>query len=487
MKTLGNHYQALGPAFVSTENPTPVRRPQLLLFNEELVEELGLLENGPRPQDEQLARYFSGNELMPGSSPVAIAYAGHQFGNFVPVLGDGRAHLLGDLKDRTGTWRELQLKGSGATRFSRGGDGRCALGPAVREYLMGEAMHALGVPTSRSLAVVTTGEPVYREEVLPGAVVTRCARSHVRVGTFEYFGARSDRESLRVLMDHVLERLYPKIDSEGEQATLDFFEAHLQRQAKLVAEWMRVGFVHGVMNTDNVSIAGETIDFGPCAMMGVYSPKTVFSSIDRFGRYAFGNQPKIAQWNLAVLAQNLIPLFENVEQASEQLLDKVHGFPKVFEEIWRTTLLGKIGIDPTQSEPEDSALVESLLERMETERLDYTVTFDWLTQWQSESDSVSEQENPALAPWRKRWHERLGRQAQPKDTVFARMRAHNPAVIPRNHQVEHVLRAYLEGDPKPGEAFLKAIRAPYQVDAGMASYQQPPADNDTGYRTFCGT
>ncbi|MEW8586955.1 MAG: protein adenylyltransferase SelO family protein, partial [Candidatus Thiodiazotropha sp.] len=335
----------------------------------------------------------------------ALAYAGHQFGHFVPQLGDGRAHLIGEIVDRSGERRDIQLKGSGQTAFSRSGDGRYALGPAIREYIMGEAMHALDIPTTRSLAVTTTGEAVYRETVQPGAVLTRIASSHLRVGTFEYFAARENRLALEQLCDFAIDRHYPELEEGGDERFLQLFDKVMQRQIDLVVEWLRVGFIHGVMNTDNTAISGETIDFGPCAMMGTYSPKTVFSSIDRDGRYAFGNQPAIAQWNMARFAETLLPLIDkNEKQAIETLGARVETFSSLFKQRYLQMMASKLGLSKLTSA--EKALILALLDRLERKRLDYTTSFDRLTRSLS-SQSVAQQLIDELADWYADWRLRL--------------------------------------------------------------------------------
>ena len=466
--------------------PTPVRAPKLLLWNARLAEELQgpLAELGGRP--EAAAGALAGNELLPGSEPIALAYAGHQFGHFVPQLGDGRAHLLGEVADRAGRRRDIQLKGSGRTRFSRGGDGRCAVGPAVRELIMSEALFALGVPTTRSLAVVVTGEPVYREQVLPGAVLTRVAASHLRVGTFEYFAARGKRDTLRALCDYTVARHYPDLAGEGEgPGPLALLDRVIERQIELVVGWMRIGFIHGVMNTDNTALSGETIDYGPCAMMSVYHPRTVFSSIDQLGRYAFGNQPAIVQWNLARLAECLLPLIDDEpKRAIERAAPLIEGFPERFEHAFLKMMAGKLGLATV--EEGDKQLVSDLLETLAAHQLDYTVTFTRLAD-ALESETTRTELRGQLGAWLDRWHEKILAQ-DPATEPTTLMRRHNPVVIPRNHHVESVLAQVAEGsDPTPAERLLEVLRSPYEALPETAHYQDPPADGDATYRTFCGT
>ncbi len=478
-----NSYAALPDRFFCRVEPVSVRHPRLMLWNAELAEQLRL--PGDLTEDpDRLAAVFSGNERLPGSDPLAMAYAGHQFGNFVPRLGDGRAHLIAELCDVEGIGRDLQLKGSGPTPFSRGGDGRCALGPALREYIMSEAMHALGIPTTRCLAVVATGEPVMRERVLPGAVVTRVASSHLRVGTFQYFAARGDEAGVRTLADYAIGRLYPDL-----QGTDDRYHALLERvidaQVRLVTEWMRVGFVHGVMNTDNTSISGETIDYGPCAMMSIYDPATVFSSIDRWGRYAFGRQPAIIAWNMARLAETVLPMLDpDPARATQRAQALVSAMPERLENAWTAMMSRKLGLSGTPSR-EDAALVAELCDRMRTNRMDYTITFDRLTRSLDSDDALGRLRDEVGQDWVEAWSRRLGS----ADTeVRASMRRHNPVVIPRNHHVERVLAHATETlDVAPVEAFLKVLRSPYALLPETAAYQDSPPDGDAGYVTFCGT
>ncbi|MES9926777.1 MAG: protein adenylyltransferase SelO family protein, partial [Candidatus Thiodiazotropha sp. 6PDIVS] len=344
-----NSYTALGTAFYKSVPPEPVKDPRLFLWNGQLAEDLQLGEIGD-PPSEQLVYALSGNSILPGSEPIALAYAGHQFGNFVPQLGDGRAHLLGEIVDRAGEWRDVQLKGSGPTPFSRSGDGRYALGPAIREFIMGEAMHAMGIPTTRSLAVTTSSEIVFRETAQQGAVLTRIAASHLRVGSFEYFAARQNHQALEQLCDYAIHRHYPELQEHDNQRFILLLEKVMKRQIDLVVEWMRVGFIHGVMNTDNTAISGETIDYGPCAMMGTYNPNTVFSSIDRQGRYAFGNQPSMAQWNMARFAEAILPVIDDDEKkAIEKASDCLALFPGLFKDSYYQMMARKIGISQIKS------------------------------------------------------------------------------------------------------------------------------------------
>jgi uncharacterized protein YdiU (UPF0061 family) len=474
---LESSYLALPDRLYQQIRPMPVTAPRLFLWNAPLAAELGIPDALAEDRD-RLARVFAGNELLPGSEPVALAYAGHQFGRFVPQLGDGRAHLLGEVATQEGL-REIQLKGSGPTTFSRGGDGRSALGPAVRELIMSEALSALGVPTTRSLAVVTTGERVMRETPLPGGIVTRVAASHLRVGTFEYFAARKDTEALEQLVDLAIARHDPHL-ADAPERPLALLDAVIGRQVDLVVHWLRIGFIHGVMNTDNCALSGETIDYGPCAMMGVYDPETVYSSIDRQGRYAFGRQPAIVAWNMARFAEALLPLIDpDPKVAVEKATPLVEGISERFQTAWHRMMAQKLGLP---SAPEtDADLFTDLLEQMKAQQLDYTVTFDRLG---ASLDAEAPELRAQLGDWYDRWRAAIPDPAEARAT----MRRHNPVVIPRNHHVEAALAAAVtDGDPAPTERFLDVLRAPYELRPETPRYQDPPADLDAGYQTFCGT
>jgi uncharacterized protein YdiU (UPF0061 family) len=430
----------------------PVERPSLVKFNRTLAEELGL--DADALDSDQGARIFAGNAEPDGATTLAQAYAGHQFGNFVPQLGDGRALLLGEVLDRKGQRRDIQLKGSGRTPFSRGGDGRAALGPMLREYIIGEAMHALGIPTTRALAVVTTGEAVYRERQLPGAILTRVAASHIRVGTFQYFAARGEFDRVRLLANYSIDRHYPEL---RDHATpyLALLSSVAERQAALVARWLHVGFIHGVMNTDNMAISGETIDYGPCAFMDRYDPATVFSSIDHHGRYSYANQPKIAQWNVARLAETLLPLIDSDEQrAIEKAVAVVNAFAESYERYWLAGMRTKMGL--LAASEGDRERVMELLAKMEREKADWTLTFRQLAQ-----------------------------EAPPERA--AAMRRVNPAFIPRNHRVEEALSAAEREDYAPLNTLLKILERPYDDQPEFAEYMQPGPEGPERYRTFCGT
>ncbi|MET0025295.1 MAG: protein adenylyltransferase SelO [Sedimenticola sp.] len=480
-----NSYTGLGDVFYESIAPEPVESPRTFLWNDRLAEELSLADKLDLSTVD-LAGLFSGNDLLPGSEPIALAYAGHQFGNFVPQLGDGRAHLLGETTDRSGLTKDIQLKGSGQTSFSRNGDGRCALGPAIREFIMGEAMHALGVPSTRSLAVTTTGETVYRDTPQPGAVVTRVASSHLRVGTFEYFAARNNYRAVEKLCDYAIQRHYPELGEAGSDRFIMLLENVMQRQIDLVVEWLRVGFIHGVMNTDNTAISGETIDYGPCAMMGVYNPETVFSSIDRQGRYAFGNQPSIAQWNMARFAETLLPLIdEDEKRAVDSAVSVIEKFTDRFQDRYLNMMARKTGL--TRRSSSDHSLITDLLNLLQQKRLDYTNSFDLLTDSLS-SPSAEERIAGQLGDWFSRWKHSLVDQPEESGAVQAMMREANPLVIPRNHHMESVIDTCIErGTPDVAEAFLETLISPYRVTARTLQYQVVPDYEDVGYQTFCGT
>ena len=480
-----NTYITLGESFYQQAPPTPVSDPRLFLWNPALAGELGLSEAEQQDTD-TLAAYFSGNQMPAGAEPLSAAYAGHQFGGFSPQLGDGRAHLLGEIVANDGNRRDVQLKGSGPTAFSRGGDGRCAIGPAVREFIMSEAMAALGVPTTRCLAVVTTGESVYRKTGHPGAVVTRVATSHIRVGTFQYFAARKETASLQKLFDYTVERHYPDVASTDVNPVVALLDQAMQKQIELIVAWMRVGFIHGVMNTDNTALSGETIDFGPCAMMGVYGPTTVYSSIDNGGRYAFGNQPAITHWNIVRLAESLLPLVDREDETlMMQVAEVVNGFPQRYQDCYQTMLAGKCGIADLAAD--DEVLMEALLQQFAEQKLDYTITFDLMTRSLT-CDESAEIAQEQLGEIYTRWRTRIEAQTLPVADIQTSMRRSNPVVIPRNHHIEAVLAdCEASGKPDAALAILEVLRQPYKEITGTEQYQSLPEDGDRYYRTFCGT
>jgi len=487
-----NSYARLPERFYSRLAPTPVAAPRLVKVNAELARNLGL--DADAMASAAGVEVLAGNVVAEGSEPLAMAYAGHQFGHFVPQLGDGRANLLGEVTAQDGVRYDIQLKGSGPTPFSRGGDGRAALGPVLREYIVSEAMAALGVPTTRALAAVTTGERVLRETALPGAVLTRVAASHIRVGTFEYFAARRDTDGIRVLAEYAIARHYPEA-AQANQPCRALLEGVIARQARLVAQWMLLGFVHGVMNTDNTSISGETIDYGPCAFMEAYDPATVFSSIDAQGRYAYGNQPRAALWNLTRLAEALLPVLVQEAGSEEAALaaanDALAGFGSQFEAARSAGLRRKLGFF-TEREG-DAELVEDLLERMAANRADFTLTFRRLC------DAAAGPEGDggvralfadpgAYDAWASRWRRRLNEEPGCGEARAAAMRAANPAFIPRNHVVEAALEAAVwRQDFQPFEELLDAVSRPYEDRPGLERYATPARPEECVSRTFCGT
>jgi uncharacterized protein YdiU (UPF0061 family) len=474
-----NTYARLPERFYVRLAPTPVRSPRVVQFNSALAQELGLA--AQVWESEKGAAVLSGNHVPDWAKPLAMAYAGHQFGHFVPQLGDGRAILLGEIIARDGARRDLHLKGAGRTPFSRRGDGRAPLGPMLREYIISEAMHALGIPTTRSLAVVATGEPVFRETVLPGAILARVAASHLRVGTFEYFAARGDVEAIRLLAEYAIDRHFPELRA-SPTPYLSLLAAVCVGQAALIARWMQVGFIHGVMNTDNMTISGETIDYGPCAFLDTYDPATVFSSIDHQGRYAFGNQPRIAHWNVARFADTLLPLLaDNPDKAIALAEDTITQFPAHFKRYWLAGMRRKLGLVSEQSE--DADLIEALLTLMQEHAADYTNTFRRLC-------AVAEGEAaPAgYESWGTRWRSRLGQEPHERGAAASLMRAHNPAVIPRNHRVEAAINAAVQqGDFAPMATLLTVLSTPFDLKPEHGAYSMPPAPSERVSQTFCGT
>ncbi len=464
-----NTYARLPGAFYARQSPEPVRAPRLVAFNDDLVQVLGISPGAAQ----DMAEVFAGNTLPEGAEPLAQLYSGHQFGNYNPQLGDGRAVLLGEVVGTDGIRRDIQLKGSGRTPFSRQGDGRAWLGPVLREYVISEAMHALGIPTTRALAAVETGEIVLREGPMPGAVLTRVAQSHLRVGTFQVFAARGQIADLRRLTDYAIARHYP--DASGPMGLL---RAVRDAQAALIAQWMAVGFIHGVMNTDNCAISGETIDYGPCAFMDSYHPNTVYSSIDRMGRYAYSNQPEIAVWNLAQLATALIQQIEDKQAAVEEATEIVHAMPDLLQQHWLRRFRAKIGL--TTEQDGDLALISDLLTRMAQNQADFTNTFRALG-----GDAARDQftDPAAFDSWAEGWRARLTREADP-DAV---MHAANPAFIPRNHRVEQMIQAAVQGDYAPFHRLNAVLARPYDDQPDAADLRRPPTQNEVVHATFCGT
>jgi serine/tyrosine/threonine adenylyltransferase len=481
-------YAALPANFFARVTPTPVAAPRLIKLNRALAVDLGL--DPDLLSTPEGAEILAGKRVPEGADPIAMAYAGHQFGHFVPQLGDGRAILLGEVIDKEGVRRDIQLKGSGPTPFSRRGDGRAALGPVLREYIVSEAMYKLGIPTTRSLAAVMSGENVMRETVLPGAVLTRIASSHIRVGTFQFFAARGDTDGVRRLADHVIGRHYPDL-AQAERPYHALLEAVIARQADLVARWLLVGFIHGVMNTDNTSISGETIDYGPCAFMDEYNPATVFSSIDEMGRYAYANQPRIALWNLTRLAECLLPLFsDDKDKAIEQAQFSLGAFAEKFTAAYQAGLRQKIGLFTAREA--DEALAQDLLDAMAKNQADFTLIFRRLSDVAldpADSEPVRELfiDPTAFDPWMARWRQRIAEEPQSASERHSAMRSKNPAFIPRNHRVEAVIQAAVSDDFAPFEELLTVLSKPYDDQPEFAAYADPPEPDQRVHQTFCGT
>ncbi|MFD0771375.1 YdiU family protein [Bacillus sp. CGMCC 1.60114] len=476
-----NSYARLPESFFKSLSPTPVRSPNLAILNNSLATSLGL--NIEELESNDGVAVFAGNRIPEGAFPLAQAYAGHQFGHF-NRLGDGRALLLGEQITPLGERVDIHLKGSGRTPYSRRGDGRAALGPMLREYIISEAMYALSIPTTRSLAVVTTGESIFRETEQPGAILTRLAASHLRVGTFQYVSKWGTVEDLQVLADYTIQRHYPDVDA-AENRYLSLLEEVIKRQALLIAKWQLVGFIHGVMNTDNMTISGETIDYGPCAFMDTYDPETVFSSIDIQGRYAYGNQPYIGGWNLARFAETLLPLLHSdYAKSMEMAQDAILNYDELYHTNWLAGMRAKLGI--FNEEVQDKSLIEDLLTIMEKNRADYTNTFRALTFNKLEDMDLFK--TPEFHQWHERWQERLGRQEESKDSSHLLMRKNNPAIIPRNHRVEEALEAAVKhGDYSVMERLLNVLSNPYAHSPEQDEYATLPAPSSCPYRTFCGT
>ncbi len=483
-------YARLPERFFARLAPTPVRAPRLLRLNDALARSLGL--DPDQLSSPEGVALLAGNAVPADAEPIAMAYAGFQFGNWVPQLGDGRAILIGERVGDDGVRRDVQLKGSGPTPFSRRGDGRAALGPVLREYVVSEVMAALGIPTTRSLAAVATGETIMREQPEPGAVLTRVAESHVRVGTFQLLASRRDEEGLQALADYVIERHFPKA-SQSEHPIASMFETVLERQAELVARWQGIGFIHGVMNTDNTSIVGETIDYGPCAFMDTFHPETVYSSIDRMGRYAYGNQPAIAQWNLMSFANALLPLLgETEEEAVERAKAVLDRFPERFEAAYRACFDRKLGLSGRRDG--DDALADDLLAAMATHQADFTNVFrglGGLVEASAEGDDPVRSlfaEPEAFDAWAERWRARIAEEDRSAAEIRREMDAVNPAYIPRNHRVEEVIRAAVDRDDlDPFEALLSVLSKPYETQPGRERYEAPPRPEEVVHATFCGT
>jgi len=482
-----NTYAGLPARFYSRTDPTPVAAPRLIRFNAPLAVELGL--EVDVSDAEGIAQVLSGNRILPGSEPLAMAYAGHQFGHFVPQLGDGRAILLGEVRDRDGALRDIQLKGAGRTPFSRGGDGRAALGPVLREYIVSEAMTALGIPSTRTLAAVSTGQTVLREEPLPGAILTRIAASHIRVGTFQYFAARDDYEAVRALADYVIARHYPELKP-APGPYLELLKAVMRRQASLVAKWLHVGFIHGVMNTDNSTVSGETIDFGPCAFMDAYDANKVFSSIDRNGRYAYSHQPSIAQWNLVRLAETLLPLIDvNEGRAIELATESINAFAGEVDQQWLRGMRAKLGL--STADPRDLELAQSLLAIMQRTEADFTLTFRGLCSLAESDETLKVErlgEDGQFAAWLTDWKTRCVSEPLPGSERAAAMRAVNPKYIPRNHRIEELIQAAVEReDFSLFDNLLSVLAKPFDEQPEADAYAVPPRPEQRVAQTFCGT
>jgi len=475
-----NTYSKLPDTMLSKLAPTPVKAPEVVILNHSLSKELGL--DFSNTSNENLALIFSGNFLPEGSDAIAQAYAGHQFGHFT-MLGDGRAIVIGEHISKNNQRFDIQFKGSGKTPFSRNGDGRAALGPMLREYIISEAIHALNIPTTRSLAVIKTGETVMRETPLIGAILTRVAKSHIRVGTFQYAVISDDKKNLKTLFNYTVDRHYPHI-KDSKTPSLDLIKTVIEKQTKLVVDWMRVGFIHGVMNTDNMAISGETIDYGPCAFMDTYDPETVFSSIDQQGRYAYFNQPGIAKWNLARFAESLIPLIDdNKDKAIKIATETINGFAELYKKNWFEMMRKKLGL--LGEDLKDEGLIIDLLTWMHQNKADYTNTFCYLMNKKIKEDKIYD--NQGFISWKQQWQERLKLHNNSPEKYLKLMHSANPLVIPRNHKVEEALEAANNDDLNPINNLLKILEKPYESQEGIINYQSLAPPSDKKYQTFCGT
>ena len=475
-----NTYSKLPKSVLENIKPVPVKDPKLIILNKNLANQLNL--DFSKFSDTDLAKMFSGNNLPEGSETIAQAYAGHQFGHFT-MLGDGRAVMLGEHLDKDNNRFDIQFKGSGRTSFSRSGDGRAVLGPMLREYIISEAMHALNIPTTRSLAVVSTGEDVIREQMLPGAILTRVASSHIRVGTFQYIAATQNADDLKTLFNYTIDRHYPEIKDSKTKA-LDLLNLLMKKQCELVINWMRVGFIHGVMNTDNMTVSGETIDYGPCAFMDQYHPQTVFSSIDQNGRYSYNNQPRITKWNLARFAECIIPLIDQDEQKAISIAtETINNFEKLYEEKWLNMMRDKLGL--FGEDGDDKHLIFELLTWMENNKADFTNTFCNLMGIQSIKDPIYQ--NQEYLNWTAKWKKRLEKNNTGKEKYLELMRSVNPIFIPRNHKVEEALKDASENKLETLNQLLEVIKSPYKDNGMLKDYQQPMSNENGNYKTFCGT
>ena len=482
-----NTYASLPDQFHSRLNPVPVKNPGLVKINLALATELGI--DADFLNTSSGIDILAGNKIASGSTPIAMAYGGHQFGNWAGRLGDGRAILLGEVVNNMGVRHDIQLKGSGRTPYSRGGDGRAWIGPVLREYVLSEAMAALGIPTTRALAAVTTGESVLREEPFPGAILTRVSRGHIRIGTFEYFASNNDFASIKLLADYVISRHYPDA-LENDNPYLFLLENIIANQAKLVAQWMGVGFIHGVMNTDNMSVFGETIDYGPCAFMDGYAPDTVYSFIDKNGRYAYANQPTIASWNLTSLASTLLNLIDTIDEDSaiEKAQNAINNFSNSFTDEWSSVLCKKIGIENPNSD--DSNLAREFLDIMAASKADFTLSFRYLANELSGGGPNTKEiigESEKLSSWLEKWKNRLSLEQTSSADIVLMMNKTNPAFIPRNHRIEQMIKVSLAGDYTEFEKMLKILSHPYDEQPQNAAYRLPPNDDEVVQNTFCGT
>ena len=475
-----NTYSKLPGSMLTKLAPTPVKTPELVVLNHSLSKDLGL--DFSNINDKNLASIFSGNLLPEGSDTIAQAYAGHQFGHFT-LLGDGRAIVIGEHLSKNNKRFDIQFKGSGKTPYSRDGDGRAALGPMLREYIISESMHGLGIPTTRSLAVVKTGEKVVRETLLDGAVLTRVAESHIRVGTFQYAFVAEGKKDLKILFDYTIDRHYPHIKNSKNPA-VDLLKIVIEKQTKLVVDWMRVGFIHGVMNTDNMTISGETIDYGPCAFMDTYDPETVFSSIDQYGRYAFFNQPGITKWNLARFAECLVPLINKDKNTGIQIATEIiNSFSEIYKKKWFEMMRKKLGL--LGQDAKDEKLIIDLLTWMHKNKADYTNTFCFLMNQNFQNKKIYSSQS--FIDWKKQWQDRLKINTNSPEVSLKLMHSSNPLVVPRNHKVEEALESANGGDLNPTKNLLKILEKPYENKKEISEYQSPPPPSDKIYKTFCGT
>jgi len=475
-----NTYSKLPNTFKENIKPTPVNDPELAILNNDLAKKLNL--DFSKVDSKNLAQIFSGNSLPDGANTIAQAYAGHQFGHFT-MLGDGRAVLLGEHLVNKNSRFDIQFKGSGKTSFSRRGDGRAVLGPMLREYLISEAIYALGIPTTRSLAVVKTGEEVVREQLMQGAILTRVASSHIRVGTFQYIAAKQNIKDLQLLIDYTIDRHFPEIQS-SKSKTLDLLNLVMDKQCQLVVDWMRVGFIHGVMNTDNMAISGETIDYGPCAFMDQYDPQTVFSSIDQFGRYSFENQPRITKWNLARFAECIVNLIDKDEDKAIKIAtETINNFEKIYEKKWLNMMRNKLGLFGENKD--DKKLILELLNWMKDKKADYTNTFSYLMKTSDIKDQIYKDES--FKKWQKLWYKRLDLNKVSEEKYLKLMRSTNPLIIPRNHNVEEALKAASKNDFQLFNELLEVLKTPYKSKENISKFLEPAPVSKEKYQTFCGT